>query len=192
MSCSFFDRLCGAVVEKVHGGQTSLKPLTTLHRYTAALLHCCTTTPLHCYTANIGNNANVANRQQRHHHPILFFCQLYNLNFKFQYCIVNIRLPGDWCAKVWATEEGECKGRVSSVLLNSFTTICLLFGDYPKGLCSTNSLQGITRKYKVQVIICNARDYILEGSLNLPFFHSAQPYMVAETSITIQKKKLVT
>ena len=88
---------------------------------------------LHCYTANTGNNANVANGQQRHHHPILFFCQLYNLNFKFQFFIVNIRLSKDWCTKVQATEERKCKGRDLSNF--SFTTICLWFGDYPKGLC---------------------------------------------------------
>ena len=32
------------------------------------------------------------------------------------------------------TEERKCKkGRLSSILFNSFTTICLWFGDYPQG-----------------------------------------------------------
>ena len=44
------------------------------------------------------------------------------------------------------------------------------------------------RKYKIQVKICNARRYLLEESLDLLFLHSAQPYMVAESSITTARK----
>ena len=48
---------------------------------------------------------------------------------------------------------------------------------------------GITKKYKIQVKICNARRYFLE-SLDLLFPYSAQPYINARSSITTKKKEI--
>ena len=42
----------------------------------------------------------------------------------------------------------------------------------------------IMGKYKIQDKICNVRCYLLEESIDLLFPHSAQLYMVAESSIT--------
>ena len=44
------------------------------------------------------------------------------------------------------------------------------------------------RKYKSQIKICNARRYFSEESLVLLFPHSAQPYMLAKSSITMKKE----
>ena len=49
------------------------------------------------------------------------------------------------------------KGLVSSILLNSFTTIRLRYGDYPKSLCPTNPLQPLLFAIVVNVVAENAR-----------------------------------
>ena len=46
------------------------------------------------------------------------------------------------------------------------------------------------KKYKIQVKICNARNYSLKKGLDFLFPHCAQPYIVAKSSITTKKREI--